>query len=222
MSPSPIVRSFSQYQDYTATWQRMQDFTQQRQTDTADEIWFLEHNPVYTLGQAGKEEHILSPADIPIVKSDRGGQVTYHGPGQAVVYLLLDLKRYQLGVRELVTRIENTIINTLAKLDINAYARKDAPGVYVNNTVNAQNIEQKIAALGLRVRRHYCYHGLSFNRDMDLKPFYQINPCGYPGMEVTQLTEQYTGDCSRNHVEALLLDSLLLELQIQSVDKQIE
>ncbi|MFV2003796.1 MAG: lipoyl(octanoyl) transferase LipB [Gammaproteobacteria bacterium] len=159
----------------------MQNFTDSRSVDSADELWFLQHHPVYTLGKNGKAEHVLNPADIPVVNSDRGGQVTYHGPGQIVVYTLLDLKRLKIGVRELVTLIELTIIDLLASYDVVSSARRDAPGVYVNDA--------KIAALGLRVRKGCCFHGLALNVDMDLEPFSRINPCGYEGLEVTQLKD---------------------------------
>jgi lipoyl(octanoyl) transferase len=158
----------------------MQDFTDTRQSDTEDELWFLQHPPVYTLGKNGKAEHVLNSADIPVVNSDRGGQVTYHGPGQVVVYTLLDLKRLKMGVRELVTLIEQTIVNVLASYGIDAATRRDAPGVYVKDA--------KIAALGLRVRKGCSFHGLALNVDMDMEPFSRINPCGYEGLEVTQLS----------------------------------
>ncbi len=154
----------------------MKDFTDQRQADTPDEIWVVEHNPVFTLGQAGKESHILNRSEVPVVRSDRGGQVTYHGPGQLVLYLLIDLKRAGLGVRALVTLIEETVIEALSDHGVTAIARKDAPGVYVDG--------KKVAALGLRVRKGCSYHGLSLNVDMDLTPFADINPCGYEGLEV--------------------------------------
>ena len=166
--------------DYHQTWQQMQDFTDTRQSDTEDELWFLQHPPVYTLGKNGKAEHILNSADIPVVNSDRGGQVTYHGPGQIVVYTLLDLKRLKMGVRELVTLIEQTVVGVLASYGVDAAARQDAPGVYVKDA--------KIAALGLRVRKGCSFHGLALNVDMDMEPFSQINPCGYEGLEVTQLS----------------------------------
>ncbi len=165
--------------DYQNTWQKMQDFTDARQPDTADELWFLQHPPVYTLGKNGKPEHVLNAADIPVINSDRGGQVTYHGPGQIVVYTLLDLKRLNIGVRQLVTVLEQSIIDLLADYGVSSNARRDAPGVYVNNA--------KIAALGLRVRKGCSFHGLALNVDMDLEPFSRINPCGYEGLEVTQL-----------------------------------
>jgi lipoyl(octanoyl) transferase len=157
----------------------MQNFTQQRDGDTEDELWLLEHKPVFTQGLNGKPEHILNLSDIPIVQTDRGGQVTYHGPGQLVAYVLFDLKRNKIGVREMVTRLEQAIITLLARSGIESEARKDAPGVYVQN--------KKIASLGLRVKHGACYHGISFNLDMDLSPFKLINPCGYADMEVIDL-----------------------------------
>ncbi len=168
-------------QPYEPVWQDMQAFTDQRSESTPDELWLLQHTPVYTLGKNGKPEHILEPGDIPVVQSDRGGQVTYHGPGQAIIYILLDLNRMKIGVRELVTRIENGVINFLAQQDIEAVARTDAPGVYIDG--------KKIAALGLRVRKGCSFHGLAFNIEMDLEPFSRINPCGFEGLEVTQLSE---------------------------------
>lgn len=168
--------------DYEPTWRAMQRFTAERTADTVDEIWLLQHPPTYTQGQAGKPEHVLNPGDIPVVQIDRGGQVTYHGPGQIVIYLLLDLRRWQLNVRELVTLMEQAVIDLLAQHGVAANGRRDAPGVYVNGA--------KIAALGLKIKNGCCYHGLSFNVDMDLKPFSRINPCGYQGLRVTQCIEQ--------------------------------
>ncbi|TXH96356.1 MAG: lipoyl(octanoyl) transferase LipB [Rheinheimera sp.] len=164
--------------DYTSTWQRMQQFTDQRDDNTVDEIWLLEHPPVFTQGQAGKAEHLLFPGDIPVVQVDRGGQVTYHGPGQLVAYVLLNIKRRNLGVRQLVNLIEQSIIATLAQNGVAAYAKADAPGVYVD--------EKKVASLGLRVRKGCTFHGLALNVDMDLSPFSRINPCGYAGMQMVQ------------------------------------
>lgn len=164
--------------DYTSTWQRMQQFTDQRDDNTIDEIWLLEHPPVFTQGQAGKAEHLLFPGDIPVVQVDRGGQVTYHGPGQLVAYVLLNIKRRNLGVRQLVNLIEQSIIATLAQNQVEAYAKADAPGVYVD--------EKKVASLGLRVRKGCTFHGLALNVDMDLSPFSRINPCGYAGMQMVQ------------------------------------
>ncbi len=170
---------------YEPVWRAMQNFTERRDAETVDEIWLLQHPPVFTLGLAGKEEHILEPRGIPVIKTDRGGQVTYHGPGQVVVYLLLDLKRHLQGVRPLVSATEHAVIGLLEELGIAARSRPDAPGVYVD--------DKKIAALGFRVRRGCCYHGLSLNVDMDLEPFSRINPCGYEGMEVTQIANLATG-----------------------------
>lgn len=167
--------------DYEPVWREMQRFTDQRDQNSADELWLVEHPPVFTLGLNGKQEHILAAGAIPVIAIDRGGQVTYHGPGQQVVYLLLDLKRNKLGIRAVVEKIEQAITRLLADYGITARGRRDAPGVYVG--------EKKIAALGLRVRRGCTYHGLALNVNMDLAPFTRINPCGYPGMEVTQLAD---------------------------------
>jgi len=164
--------------EYEPTWQAMQDFTAGRTADTADEIWIVEHPPVFTLGQAGKPEHLLNDVGIPVVKIDRGGQVTYHGPGQVVIYLLLDLHRMKIKVRELVTTIEQAVIDALAEYQVNAERRSGAPGVYVGDA--------KIAALGLKIKNGCSYHGLSLNVDMDLSPFAAINPCGYAGLKVIQ------------------------------------
>ncbi|MEZ5476174.1 MAG: lipoyl(octanoyl) transferase LipB [Thiolinea sp.] len=162
---------------YLPVLQQMQDFTRNRTDEQLDEFWFLEHEPVFTLGRNGKPEHVLNPGDIPVIPIDRGGQVTYHGPGQLVAYLLLDVRRQQLGVRELVMRIEQAVIDYLGEQGITAAGDRDAPGVYVDG--------RKIAALGLRVSRGKTYHGLSLNVDMDLQPFQRINPCGYAGLQVT-------------------------------------
>lgn len=167
--------------DYAPTFQAMQDFTAARTADTADELWIVEHPPVYTLGQAGKPEHILRDIGIPVVRIDRGGQVTYHGPGQVVIYLLLDLPRLKIKVRELVCAIEQAVIDLLAEHGVSAKRRDGAPGVYVGNA--------KVAALGLRIRNGCSYHGVSLNVDMDLSPFAAINPCGYAGLEVIQTTD---------------------------------
>ena len=170
--------------DYQTIWQAMQNFTDLRDDSVVDELWVVEHNPVFTQGQAGKEEHLLNPGDIPIVKVDRGGQVTYHGPGQLVIYLLINLRRKKIGVRDLVTLIEESIVEMLKSFGINAYAKKVAPGVYID--------EKKVASLGLRVRRGCSFHGLALNVDMDLEPFLRINPCGYAGLEMVQ-TSQING-----------------------------
>ena len=167
--------------DYAQTFQAMQDFTATRTAETPDEIWIVEHPPVFTLGQAGKPEHILEDVGIPVIRIDRGGQVTYHGPGQVVIYLLLDLPRLKIKVRELVTAIEQAVIDLLAGYGVTAERRSGAPGVYVG--------EAKIAALGLRIRNGCSYHGVSLNVDMDLSPFTAINPCGYAGLEVVQTAD---------------------------------
>jgi len=166
---------------YEPVWKAMQTFTQNRDDTTTDEIWLLQHEPVFTQGQAGKAEHLLATGDIPVVKVDRGGQVTYHGPGQLMVYLLLRLPRLRMGVRDLVTAIEETTVEVLGSFDIQASPRADAPGVYVDDA--------KIASLGLRIRKGSSFHGLALNIDMDLAPFLRINPCGYAGLRMTQVTE---------------------------------
>ena len=168
--------------DYEPTWQAMKRFTDGRDRETADEVWLVQHPPVFTQGQSGKPEHLLLPGDIPVVQVDRGGQVTYHGPGQLVAYLLLDVRRLGFGVRELVTRIERSLIDLLASYGVDAAAKADAPGVYVDGA--------KIASLGLRIRNGCSFHGLALNVDMDLDPFKRINPCGYAGLAMTQLREQ--------------------------------
>lgn len=164
--------------EYEPTWQAMKDFTAQRSADTRDEIWLVQHPPVYTQGQAGKPEHLLRTNDIPVVKIDRGGQITYHGPGQIIAYLLLDLRRWKLNVRELVRLMEQAVIDLLATYGVAAQGREDAPGVYVDDA--------KIAALGLKIKHGCCYHGIALNVDMNLSPFANINPCGYSGLRVTQ------------------------------------
>ncbi|MES2353238.1 MAG: lipoyl(octanoyl) transferase LipB [Pseudomonadota bacterium] len=175
---SPLVKRLGLVA-YEPNWRAMQSFNHARDESTVDEIWLLEHLPVFTLGLAGKPEHVLNPGNIPVIKTDRGGQVTYHGPGQILAYLLLDLRRHGWGVRELVRRMEEGVIALLADYDVKADRKISAPGVYVDG--------KKIAALGLRVRRGCCYHGLALNVDMDLEPFSRINPCGYPGLEITQI-----------------------------------
>lgn len=165
--------------DYESTWRAMQSFTDRRDAATADEIWFLEHPPVFTLGMNGKREHLLEPGDIPVVQIDRGGQVTFHGPGQLVVYPLLDVRRLGIGVRQLVVALENAVIDLAAQWRIAAVGRRDAPGIYVDG--------RKLASVGLRIRRGCSYHGLALNVAMDLAPFGRINPCGFAGLEVTDL-----------------------------------
>jgi lipoyl(octanoyl) transferase len=175
-----IVRQLGR-QRYLPIWQKMQAFTDTRDEHSADEIWLVEHDSVFTQGQAGKDEHVLAPGDIEVIKVDRGGQVTYHGPGQQMMYVLFNLRRLKIGVRELVTWLEECIIDSLAEYGIDAYAKADAPGVYVNDS--------KIASLGLRVRRGCSFHGLALNVNMDLSPFLRINPCGYAGMNMVQTKE---------------------------------
>lgn len=200
--PAPLVKHLG-LADYVPTWRTMEKFTLERGPGTPDEIWFLEHPPVFTLGLAGKMEHVLTPGDIPVVHIDRGGQVTYHGPGQLVVYPLLDLRRLKLGVRELVEALENSVIDTLEGYGIHARGRRDAPGVYVD--------ARKICSIGIRVRRGCTYHGIAFNVAMDLEPFTRINPCGYEGLEMTQASA-LGGPAQVQGVAADLLPALLERL----------
>ncbi|WP_349794140.1 lipoyl(octanoyl) transferase LipB [Xanthomonas sp. WHRI 7064] len=186
-------------QAYAPVWRAMQRFTDARDEATADEVWVVEHAPVFTLGQAGKPEHVLAPGEIPVLQVDRGGQVTYHGPGQLVVYPLLDLRRLKIGVRDYVCKIEQALIDTLDEWNIVAERREGAPGVYVGGA--------KIAALGIRVRRGCTFHGLSFNVAMDLEPFHRINPCGYQGLQVTSVLD-LGGPSGMDAVKAVLLDQL--------------
>ena len=196
--------------DYPSVWESMKDFTQSRDADTADEIWIVEHPPTFTLGRNGKEHHILQDTTIPIVKVDRGGQVTYHGPGQIVIYLLLDLHRRGLGIRQLVTLIESCLVELLAEYEITAYSDAKAPGVYVD--------KKKIAALGLRVSKGRTTHGLSLNVDMDLTPFEYINPCGYEGLEVTQCVDLGVKDTMLTLSEKLhkIIDSNIMKASEKS------
>ena len=187
-------------QPYEPVSQAMHDFTDRRDDTTPDEIWLVEHLPVFTQGQAGKAEHLLMTGDIPVIQSDRGGQVTYHGPGQQVMYVLLNLKRRKLGVRELVTLLEQTVVNTLAEYGIDAHPRADAPGVYVG--------EKKICSLGLRIRKGCSFHGLALNINMDLTPFQRINPCGYAGMEMTQM-RQWVDTATPENIRPVLLKKFL-------------
>lgn len=196
--PTAIVRDLGR-QPYAPVWRAMQRFTDARNDDTPDELWVVEHAPVFTLGQAGKPEHVLAPGDIPVVKVDRGGQVTYHGPGQIVVYPLLRLPRLGIGVRDYVCRIEQAIIDTLAEWNIGAERQEGAPGVYVAGA--------KIAALGIRVRRGCTFHGLAFNVAMDLEPFRRINPCGYQGLQVTTVVD-LGGPSGMDAVKPVLLGHL--------------
>jgi lipoyl(octanoyl) transferase len=190
-------------QPYEPVLEAMRRFTEQRDASTMDEVWLVEHPPVFTQGQAGKAEHLLVPGEIPVVQSDRGGQVTYHGPGQLVAYLLLDVRRLGFGVRDLVSRIERSLIELLAGYDVQAAAKPDAPGVYVNDA--------KIASLGLRIRNGRSFHGLALNVDMDLAPFRRINPCGYAGLAMTQLRD-LAGPIEFNEVSTRLREQLVKHL----------
>lgn len=190
-------------QPYEPVLEAMRRFTEQREASTVDEVWLVEHPPVFTQGQAGKAEHLLVPGEIPVVQSDRGGQVTYHGPGQLVAYLLLDVRRLGFGVRDLVSRIERSLIELLAGYDVQAAAKPDAPGVYVNGA--------KIASLGLRIRNGRSFHGLALNVDMDLAPFRRINPCGYAGLAMTQLRD-LAGPIEFNEVSTRLREQLVKHL----------
>ncbi|WP_445261333.1 lipoyl(octanoyl) transferase LipB [Pseudomonas sp. RL_15y_Pfl2_60] len=189
---------------YEPTWHAMQRFTDSRGPETTDEIWLLEHPPVFTQGQAGKAEHVLLPGDIPVVQVDRGGQVTYHGPGQLIAYLMLDVRRSKLGVRDLVTRMEQSLLDLLTSYGVNAYTKSNAPGVYVGDA--------KIASLGLRIRNGRSFHGLALNTDMDLSPFQRINPCGYAGMAMTQLADLVETPIEFSEVSARLRDQLVKHL----------
>lgn len=202
-----IIRQLG-LQPYQLVWDRMRAFTETRTEQTTDEIWLLQHEPVFTLGQAGKDCHLLQPGDIPVIKSDRGGQVTYHGPGQLIAYLLINLRRRELGVKRLVTELEQVLIELLAELGIEAHRRDKAPGVYVEN--------RKIASLGLRVRKHCSFHGLSLNMAMELAPFSRINVCGYEGLQVTQLSDLLAKgndtEVSEKRVTALMIEHLKTRL----------
>lgn len=195
----PLIVRHLGIRPYLQTWQDMQTFTDQRDADTPDEIWLLQHEAVYTQGQAGKAEHLLHQTDIPVVQSDRGGQITYHGPGQLIAYLLIDVRRKGLGVRQLVTAMEQAVIALLASSGIEAVAKPDAPGVYVAGA--------KIASLGLRIRRGCSFHGLALNVNLDLTPFSHINPCGYAGLAMTQ-TATLGGPQTVAEAELLLLGEL--------------
>lgn len=203
MNPEPpLIRHFGR-SDCESLWHSMKDFTEARNEHTRDQFWVTEHDPVYTLGLNGRRDHVLNPGDIPVLQIDRGGQVTYHGPGQLVLYTLVDLDRLGLGVRDLVSAIENAMIDLLAGYGIEAHARPEAPGVYIG--------EAKIGALGLRVRKGRSYHGLSLNLDMDLSPFSGIDPCGYKGLAVTQLRD-WVDDFSEVALRQALCDQLIEKL----------
>lgn len=207
--PNPVVRSLGLV-EYQSTWDAMKAFTAQRNAGTRDEIWLLQHPPTFTQGQAGMPEHLLNAHDIPVVKIDRGGQITYHGPGQIVAYLLLDLRRWKINVRELVRLMEQAVVDVLAEHGIVALGREDAPGVYVGDA--------KIAALGLKIRHGCCYHGLSLNVDMDMAPFSYINPCGYQGLRVTQARDQGI-DVPLETLQLQLADNLVGLLQRHLSDR---
>ncbi len=200
-----IVRDLG-HQPYEPVWRAMQRFTDARDADTPDELWLVEHEPVFTLGQAGKPEHVLMPGDIPVIHVDRGGQVTYHGPGQLVIYPLLDLRRLKIGVRDYVCRIEQAIIDTLGEWNILGMRRDGAPGVYVNDA--------KIAALGIRVRRGCTFHGLAFNIAMSTEPFLRINPCGYQGLDVVAMAD-LGGPSSMEAVKPVLVQHLAKQLGLE-------
>lgn len=193
--------------DYEPTYQAMVAFTDNRTENTPDELWIVEHPPVFTQGMAGKPEHLLQHSKIPVVQVDRGGQITYHGPGQVVVYTMIDFKRRHISVRELVSRLENSIIATLAHFDISAHNDPKRPGVYVG--------ERKIASLGLRIKRGSVYHGLALNVNMDLEPFHQINPCGYAGLEMVQMAELVSPTPEFNQVADILADHLQQQLTVE-------
>ncbi|SJL82690.1 lipoyl(octanoyl) transferase LipB [Vibrio palustris] len=212
MSSELIIRQLGQ-QDYQPVWQAMQDFTDHRDSQTRDEIWLVEHFPVFTQGQAGKPEHLINTGDIPVVQSDRGGQVTYHGPGQLVVYFLINLRRKSINVRQLVSNIETIVINTLAQYGVESAAKPDAPGVYVES--------KKICSLGLRIRRGCSFHGLALNINMDLSPFLRINPCGYAGMEMIQLSD-IIPSASLHDAESILITELVNLLEYDKVEFSTE
>ena len=199
--------------NWQSTSEAMHHYTDQRDGSSRDEIWLVEHDPVFTQGQAGKAEHVLMPGDIPVVQSDRGGQVTYHGPGQQVMYVLIDIKRRKIGVRQLVTALEETVIATLMHFGVEARARADAPGVYVG--------DEKICSLGLRIRKGCSFHGLALNVAMDLSPFLRINPCGYAGMSMTQL-QHFNRDVSVIEVQPLLVAAFARLLNYENIEWQTE
>ena len=202
MSQTMLIRLLKR-QAYKPVWQAMKDFTGRRDCQSQDEIWFVEHDPIFTQGQAGKSEHILAPGDIPVIKSDRGGQVTYHGPGQLIIYLMLDVARKCSGPRKIITALEDSVIQLLKGYRITGYSRRDAPGVYVGDA--------KLASVGMRFRKMRSYHGMSINVDMDLEPFKRINPCGYAGQPVITLKELYSKATMANITEDILA-CLLTEL----------
>lgn len=210
-NPTSIIVQRLGLAPYGPTWDSMRRFTEQRNDDTVDEIWLLQHHPVFTLGLTAQREHLLNPGDIPVIATDRGGQVTYHGPGQLILYPLLNLRRRGLGIRRLVTLLEQSVIGLLADSDVDAHARPEAPGVYIG--------EHKVASLGLRIRRGCSYHGLSLNLDMNLEPFERINPCGYTNLKIAQLRD-YGFTAPIEHVGQKLLDHFVHRLRTdQAVPK---
>ena len=203
-----VVRNLGR-QDYVPLWRSMQQFTDERTATTPDEIWFTEHPPVFTLGLNAKPEHLLAPGDIPVVQIDRGGQVTFHGIGQLMIYPLLDLRRAALGVRTLVTALEQSVVDLVAEFDVEAAARPEAPGVYVN--------DDKLASVGLRIRRGCSFHGMALNVDIDLEPFARINPCGYAGLQMTDLTRLGVG-LDLEQAAGRLLPGLLRHLGLDDIE----
>ncbi len=197
--------------EYLPTWEEMKRFTNERNAETRDEIWLVQHPPTYTQGLAGKPEHLLHSTNIPVVKIDRGGQITYHGPGQIIAYLMINMRRWKINVRELVQLMEQAVIDLLAEYGVSAQSRKEAPGVYVGNA--------KIASLGLKIKNGYCYHGLALNVDMDLTPFSNINPCGLTGLRVTQICELGI-TVPINELQAELAQNLIHGLQRHLESKQ--
>lgn len=209
MSATTLVIRKLGIQPYETIWHAMQEFTNNRTEQTQDEIWLLQHYPIFTQGTAGKAEHLLLPSDIPVIQSDRGGQITYHGPGQLIGYLMIDVKRHHLGPRTLVTAIENSLIDLLTSYGIKSYAKVDAPGVYVNDT--------KIASLGLRIRRNASFHGFALNAQMNLEPFSRINPCGYAGMQMSQLSD-FIGDVDFDDLIKRVIAQFISKLAYQQVN----
>lgn len=221
-TPDLIIRQLG-IVDYQQSWQAMLDFTNARESDTIDELWLLQHPPVFTQGQAGKAEHLLNPGSIPVIQSDRGGQITYHGPGQIIAYPLINLRRAKLGVRELVTQIEKTVVDTLSAFGIISYPKADAPGVYVEKGA----IEHKISSLGLRVRNGNSIHGLALNVAMDLVPFLSINPCGYAGLAMTQVKDCLVGEIPSDsqliyQVQTKLIESFMANLRYNDASYSTE
>jgi len=203
MNTEIIIKNLVDLQDYQTTWQAMRNFTMQRMPNTPDEIWFLEHPPVFTQGQAGKAEHVLFPGDIPVVQTDRGGQVTYHGPGQLMAYALIDIRRRKIGVKEFVNLLENSVVDMLSVYNIIANIKPDAPGVYVNGA--------KICSIGLKITRGSSYHGIALNVVNDLEPFNRINPCGFTNLQMTKIND-FVPDIKLTQVQEQLQITLLTNL----------